>query len=1441
MGKDAELLEAARNGNFQVVEKILSSKAKRSGPLASLRRGPGANVQDASGYTALHHAALNGHKDVVSLLLAHEASTNVQDFKGSTPLHLAAWAGHVEVVRALLQQGPSIPNVNHQNKGGETALHCAAQYGHTEAAQLLVARGGDPTIPNQQAETAMDLAAQYGRLNTVELLVRAHPDLLRPYTAAAASAAVFPHTPLHRASRNGHREVVKFLLAHGHHVNVRTGQGAPLHEAALCGKVDVVRVLLEAGADTEVRDDNGRTVLDTISLINTPVTQEITNLIKCHGQLINLDDDDDEVEGAGDPPSWPPPVWPPPNLPPIPTPADLGSPYENVLIPTILRREPDGESCRLPDRASSRASDRESRASDRESRTSDKESRTSDRESRLSDRDGRTSVASRVSEATSDWSIYDVPPPPKTVSSDRGSISYRSQNSECGDDDGLYEVPPPPRSCRSSSASLRSSRDSRLLRPPSDELPSQPVTSPVSSNSTAVTRRNTVAGGSDSSSSKVVEPVPPPKPPRRSMCPPSPAPDAEQDLPTYETIYFKGQEQSDYENVDTSDYENVDVQQHHSLSRLPSYPQGPDSSDSEYDTPRSHHSSHAHSNRMYSTISFKPVKSRRTSKMKDPHVYENTIHRYENLKDRYESMSEKKHRKDQYSHLHQGNENVYGQRQLQDNWDVKNDNLRDRNENLRDRAQTLPRRIRTISTKSEGHISSEDSDSDHRPKSLEFRDKKINVNIPLSPTNYQQPPTPDHPPPSARQAQISIHAKMQSVSQHPEKRGSRDIETETEPEEVLAVDAGGSSCSLSSVSASLSDKSVSTDNIEEIKSDVPFAGLFRGSITPMDGALEVSALERPRSLGTTSSLKPSLDRGCRNSAMGSLAGRDNMGPTSVPTPGMGSLLSPLEEAEEWARINDIMASFGGGLARESVFMAELEHEFQTRLGLGLLSSSGSSEDVVEVTTFEGGEKSVGTWLRALGLPQYEDVFIAHGYDDTDFMNGGILEAGDLQELGITQPTHQHSVMKAVSRLPTPLHAIRSTYSLPDTVEAWLDSIRLPQYAQNFHKNGFGDMERVRKVWEIELTTVLEITRPGHRKRILASLGDRPLEPELPPALNPHDLSLELTKLNSDISQLKEQLFNDLPSTTSRERRPPETATNTIRRSGTKKRNAPQPPAKAPRAQPTIDLCGTDDIGHLNIRDPSQLVVGVPNTLLTQWRHHPNALVTSSVQYVAQYLGSTHVKELKGTESTMKSIQKLKKSTSEGAKIPKIVLSVSYRGVKFIDAVTQALVCEHEIRNIHCACQDADDLSHFAYITKDLETKGHYCHVFRVQSRELATEVILTLGEAFEVAYQIALREQPYSNQSDEQKLAHGHSRSKSEHIRNHRTLSNGSTHSHTRLIVKILKPWTKVEEFKFKSTYHIPQCRSNRLLGAYQVVQQKIFSQILEMDLKRTVVQGGTP
>lgn len=50
-------------------------------------------------------------REIVKLLLQHDASTNIIDVKGSSPLHLAAWSGNIEIVRLLLS-GPSICNVN---------------------------------------------------------------------------------------------------------------------------------------------------------------------------------------------------------------------------------------------------------------------------------------------------------------------------------------------------------------------------------------------------------------------------------------------------------------------------------------------------------------------------------------------------------------------------------------------------------------------------------------------------------------------------------------------------------------------------------------------------------------------------------------------------------------------------------------------------------------------------------------------------------------------------------------------------------------------------------------------------------------------------------------------------------------------------------------------------------------------------------------------------------------------------------------------------------------------------------------------------------------------------------------------------------------------------------------------------------------------------------
>ncbi|KFW09912.1 Ankyrin repeat and SAM domain-containing protein 1A, partial [Eurypyga helias] len=137
---------------------------------------------------------------------------------------------------------------------------------------------------------------------------------------------------------------------------------------------------------------------------------------------------------------------------------------------------------------------------------------------------------------------------------------------------------------------------------------------------------------------------------------------------------------------------------------------------------------------------------------------------------------------------------------------------------------------------------------------------------------------------------------------------------------------------------------------------------------------------------------------------------------------------------------------------------------------------------------------------------------------------------------------------------------------------------------------------------------------------------------------------------------------------------------------------------------------------LTLRPPS---LAAPYAPVQNWQHQPEKLIFESCGYEANYLGSMLIKDLRGTESTQDACAKMRvrrprgpgKSTEHMKKIPTIILSITYKGVKFIDASNKNVIAEHEIRNISCAAQDPEDLCTFAYITKDLQTSHHYCHVF----------------------------------------------------------------------------------------------------------------------------------
>lgn len=71
-----------------------------------------------------------------------------------------------------------------------------------------------------------------------------------------------------------------------------------------------------------------------------------------------------------------------------------------------------------------------------------------------------------------------------------------------------------------------------------------------------------------------------------------------------------------------------------------------------------------------------------------------------------------------------------------------------------------------------------------------------------------------------------------------------------------------------------------------------------------------------------------------------------------------------------------MASFGTGIARESVFVAELEKEFQSRLMT--ISCSQNSLNNSDITTVE-------KWLQGIGMGDYTGLFMNNGFDDVNFL------------------------------------------------------------------------------------------------------------------------------------------------------------------------------------------------------------------------------------------------------------------------------------------------------------------------------------------------------------------------------------------------------------------------------------------------------------------------
>ncbi|XP_058649465.1 caskin-2 isoform X3 [Onychostoma macrolepis] len=230
------------------------------------------NYQDQDGFSALHHAALTGITDLLSLLLEAQATVDIKDSNGMRPLHYAAWQGKADSVLMLLRAGAS---VNGAAQDGQIPLHLAAQYGHYEVSEMLLQHQSNPCTVNKAKKTPLDLACEFGRLKVTQLLLSSN------MVVALLEGNGRDNTPLHLASRNGHKDIIRLLLKAGIDINRTTKSGTALHEAALYGKTEVVKLLLDAGIDVNIRNTYNQTALDIVNQFTTShASKEIKQLLR---------------------------------------------------------------------------------------------------------------------------------------------------------------------------------------------------------------------------------------------------------------------------------------------------------------------------------------------------------------------------------------------------------------------------------------------------------------------------------------------------------------------------------------------------------------------------------------------------------------------------------------------------------------------------------------------------------------------------------------------------------------------------------------------------------------------------------------------------------------------------------------------------------------------------------------------------------------------------------------------------------------------------------------------------------------------------------------------------------------------------------------------------------------------------------------------------------
>ncbi|XP_059079558.1 uncharacterized protein LOC131877787 [Tigriopus californicus] len=666
------------------------------------------------------------------------------------------------------------------------------------------------------------------------------------------------------------------------------------------------------------------------------------------------------------------------------------------------------------------------------------------------------------------------------------------------------------------------------------------------------------------------------------------------------------------------------------------------------------------------------------------------------------------------------------------------------------------------------------------------------MEIPLSPTHFDQPGTPDHEPPSPFEAEREIQRVLDQIRVEA-KRMKHCKSTSMDDCFLRPLDSNGAWPSLSldlSVDQCTQTESRSSPSsgfstkaqvgVTFLNSDgdnqtlgITGNGMETRSKPLIQGQAQLDLELNQHHQSETTQIPHDV-----NQSRPSSSEPMDLEPTRVDSKrdddklGL-SIFSPFDEKEEWKKISLIIDQFGSDIGQDIKASTTPHNSPNTELPTGRRRGGQSGPGTGLGRARLGGKivgvsSSLSDWLRVNGLEEFEKNFMDHGFDHLDFIGPDLIRLEELKTMGIETQVDIMRIENAVQKNKPMEHAdIMSNWT---NFEDWLSRLSLEIYVSNFETNFFTSRERIQSIWDDELTSILDIEKIGHRRRILlsvagtAKLSERNFT-QVPIVDQPEEMDISdsngQVNLNPMSSSTSEVSVGPAKNISSKEMDPTH---GLIPKAKTERSPMPPPTPPKPRLGPTgsspAHQVGGNGNGHNTLgRGTSRKKKSAPppptnlsgkeegggdGYVMEQSKEKVKRNKSSGnlldekgyLTYKVKYFGKKGVKDFKGIDSTKSAIdlsKKAKPGSSHGPRTRFIILSEKW--IKILKRDGKELVAKHDVSSICCVVQDATDPSYFGYITTDGgngtgEGGTKYSHVFATGCKGKTFEILMVVCEGF---------------------------------------------------------------------------------------------------------------